>query len=324
MGSDSDTSFSAESDSVKKLAGIKKELDRAAGDINLGIGWDCRNALPIETADKNNSLRFLALSSQQPLSQQELGAYLDAGNDSHQKRWVSLQPLSKSSHSIADRAEDLVKQIITAKIHGADAIFCLDPFDADCGLMNKDGTPGELFLPWRTTALALGGAKFLGSLLLPHGSQNLVFTRANDAVMIVWNNKPGEELLYLGEDAKQVDIWGRARTPEKRENAQVIHVDSMPAFVIGLNKPIAHWQMDLSIAEEHMPSITGRPQANAFRVKNPFPCEAAGTATVVAPRGWIVEPERMVFSSCRGRGTESAHFHCFPGHRYKRLAHEYT
>lgn len=300
LGSDTDTSFSTESDSVNKLAKIKKELDRAAGDINLGIGWDCRNALPTETADKKLPLRFLALSSQQPLSQQELGAYLDAGNDLHQKRWVSLQPLSKSSYSITVRAEDLVKRMIAAKIHGADAVFCPDPFDANRGLMNEDGTPGEMFLPWRTTALELGGAKFLGSMMLSHGSQNLVFARANDAVMIVWNDKPVEELLYFGEDAKQVDLWGRARKLEKRDNAHVIHVDSMPVFVVGLNKLIARWQMDLSIAQERMPSITGRPQANAFRVKNPFPCEAVGTATIVAPREWIVEPERISFRLAAG------------------------
>ncbi|MGD0518651.1 MAG: hypothetical protein ABSA26_14035 [Thermoguttaceae bacterium] len=314
LGDDTDTSFSTDPEFVDKLTGIKKELDRAAKDINLGIGWDCRNVLPAETAGRKLPWRFTALSSRQPLSPQELAAYLDADKDSPQKRWVSLKPLPKILHpnplptagtvpgegtsgiesdSITIRAGDLVKQMIAAKIHGADAIFCPDPFDVDCGLMNKDGTPGDLFLPWRTTALELGGARFLGSMQLPRGSQNMIFARANDAVMVLWNDKPAEEVLYLGEDVKQVDMWGRARKPDIRENAQVIHVDSLPAFVTGLSKPIARWYIDFSFAQERMPSIAGQAQANGFRVKNPFPGEATATATIVAPRGWIVNPKQV-------------------------------
>jgi hypothetical protein len=130
---------------------------------------------------------------------------------------------------------------------------------------------------------------------LPRHSQNLIFARADDAVMVLWNDKPAEEVLYLGEDVKQVDLWGRAHTPEKRENAQVIHVDTLPAFITGLSKPIARWYIDFSFAQERMPSIAGLAQANGFRVKNPFPGEATGTATIVAPRGWIVSPKQVFF-----------------------------
>jgi hypothetical protein len=312
LGSDSDTSFATTLDLANKLTEIKKQLDRAAGDINLGIGWDCRYALPAETADKKLPLRFMALSSQEPLSIKELEKYLDDCKDSSEKRWLSLQPLAKSSFPVAVRAEDLIKRMLAAKIHGADAIFCPDPFDADCGLMNKDGTPGDMFLPWRTTALELGGASFLGSVQLPHGSQNLIFARANDAVMVVWNNKPVEEVLYFGEEVKQIDIWGRARTPEKHDNAQVIHVDNMPSFISGLIIPIARWYMDLSFAQQRMPSITGRPLANGYRVKNPFPCDAMGTASIVAPRGWIVEPKQISFRLAPGEELQQPILIIFP------------
>ena len=213
LGDDADDSLSSAPDFADKLGEVKKEFDRAVHDINLGVGWDCGNALPGPAAGKKLPLRFAAISSRQPFSPQELASYLETAKDSPQLRWVSLKPLSKSSYSIADRVEDLVKRMIAAKIHGADAVFCPDPFDADCGLMNKDGTPGDLFLPWRTAALELGGHKSLGAMQLPRGSQNLIFVRANDAVMILWNEKPVEEVLYLGEDVKEVNLWGRAAPP---------------------------------------------------------------------------------------------------------------
>jgi len=300
LGGDNDASFLTTANYADKISEIKKEIDRAARDVNLGIGWDCQDTLPSAGADTKLPLRFLALWSEPPLSEKELAAYLDACKDSPQKRWVALKPLPKLSNSVAVRTDDLVKRMIAAKIHGADAVFCPDPFDADCGLMNTDGTPGELFLPWRTTALELGGARFIGNMQLPHGTQNLLFARADDAVMIVWNDRPVEEVLYLGEDVKQIDLWGRTVTPEKRENARVIHADALPAFVTGLSEPIARWYADLSLTQERIPSNFGQSQANGFNVKNSFPCEAAGTATIVAPRGWIVQPKQFAFHLAAG------------------------
>ncbi len=300
LGDDADASLSTAPDFPDKLGEVKKQLDRAVRDINLGVGWDSRNALPSQVAGKKFPLRFAAIFSPEPLSPQAMAAYLDAAKDSPQLRWVSLRALSRSSYPTADRAEDLVKQMIAAKIHGADAVFCPDPFDADCGLMNKDGTPGELFLPWRTTALELGGARYIGDMQLAHGSQNHVFVGENDTVMVLWNDKPVEEIMYLGEGAKQVDLWGRALPPEKRDNAQVIRADNLPAFVTGLSLPVARWYIDLSFERELMPSITGREQANGFRVKNSFPGEAAGTATFAVPKGWIVSPKEVHFHLAAG------------------------
>ena len=116
---------------------------------------------------------------------------------------------------IEARVADLVRRMIDAKLQGAEAVFCPEPFSTDRGLMNDDGTPGELLLPWRTTALMLGGAKYLGSLQLPGGSTNHIFLRDGEAVMVVWNDRPTRETLYLGEKVRQVDLWGRSTKPAR-------------------------------------------------------------------------------------------------------------
>ncbi len=116
LGDDTDDSLSSAPDFADKLAEVKKELDHAARDINLGVGWDCGNALPSRAAGKKLPLRFAAIFSRQPFSPRELAEYLDTAKDSPQMRWMSLKPLSKSSYSTADRAEDLVKRMIAAKI----------------------------------------------------------------------------------------------------------------------------------------------------------------------------------------------------------------
>ena len=86
----------------------------------------------------------------------------------------------------------------------------------------------------------------------------------------------------------------------------------LPAFVTGLSKPIARWYIDLSFDQERMPSITGLAQANGFRVKNPFPGEVAGTATIVAPRGWIVDPKQVSFHLAAGEELQQPISITFP------------
>ena len=83
---------------------------------------------------------------------------------------------------------------------GADAIFLTRPFDSQSGVMQPDGTPGELFLPWRVTAAAITGSEYIGQMQLPGGSTNHVFARSGQAVMIVWNDKPTRELVGMARE----------------------------------------------------------------------------------------------------------------------------
>jgi hypothetical protein len=299
LGDDEDASFVHYPDAAGKLREIKDRMDRIGQDVHLGVGWSWIDALP-----KGKVLAggwcFLALSADPALSHEELSLYLAESSASGVRRWVVLKPLSRRHYATEVRAEDLVRRMIAAKIEGAEAIFCPDPFDPDHGLMNEDGTPGELFLPWRTTALALGGARYLGGVELPGGSPNHVFARGDEAMMIVWNEHPTEEALYLGEEVRQIDLWGRATTPDHVAGAQVIRADRLPSIVTGLSAPVARWRMSLRLAEQRLPSVFGRVHGNRLTFQNDFPRGASGRATLVMPEVWEVEPRQFDFRLAEG------------------------
>jgi hypothetical protein len=298
LGHDKDTSFAGHPDLARKIGQVKSELDRIGQDVNVGLGWSWLSPPP--PADKNNPWRFLSLSAEPPGTAAELAAHLGAWKDANFHRWVVVEALRRDSSSSEARAADLVERMIAAKVHGAQAAFCPDPFSPACGLMNPDGTPGELFLPWRTAALALGGGKHLGSIALPGGSPNHVFARGQDAVMVVWNDKPTEESLYLGESIVQTDVWGRRVTPAAAEGRQVIRVGPLPVFVSGLSEPLARWLIDFKFARDQIPSIFGRPHENAFCVRNPFADAVSGRATLVGPDGWKIAPSEIDFRLAAG------------------------
>ncbi|MDZ7618557.1 MAG: hypothetical protein U1E05_16255, partial [Patescibacteria group bacterium] len=302
IGDDLDMSFVDTANPAAKLREIKAELDRIGQNVNVGLAWPWTQELP--PTGKQPPWRFMALSAEPVLTAGELAGYLQATKQMHAGRWVVLQPLPRSEYSPEVRATDLVFRMIAAKIHGADAAFCPDPFNDNQGLMNRDGTPGELLFPWRIAAMTLGGATYLGSLDLPNGSPNHVFTRKDDAVMIVWNWNPTEEIVRLGGKVVQVDPWGHETTPRMEGNRQVIEVGRVPVFLVGLDPGMARWRMNCRFAQDKLPSISATPHSNTCSFQNTFDHGIVGQATIVTPEGWTVGPNQTTFRLAEGEAMD--------------------
>lgn len=303
LGNDLDTSFVDTGNPVAKVREVKAELDRIGQNVSVGLAWPWTHEFP-STGKQPAPWRFVALTADPVLTAQELAGYLQASKGLDASRWVVLQPLSTADYSPEVRATDLVFRMIAAKIHGADAIFCPDPFNDEYGLMNRDGTPGELLFPWRIAATALGGATYLGSLDLPNGSPNHVFARRDDAVMIVWSWQPTDEVVQLGSQVVQLDLWGHETTPRVEGDQQVVEVTRVPTFLVGLDPGIASWRMNCRFAQDKLPSVSAVAHANSYSFRNTFDHGIVGRTTIVAPDGWKVEPSQTTFRLAEGESME--------------------
>jgi len=306
LGGDTDLSLLILPNFVDQIKAIREQLNRAMQGMMLGFGWEWSRNLPAGTDAAELPWNYVSVSSDPPLTDGELAKQLDAARKSPLKSWVVLSPLGRAEHPLQARAEDLVARMVAAKVHGAAAAFCPNPFDPQRGLMNPDGTPGELFVPWRTTAVEIGGAEFIGEMVLPRGSRNWVFLREKDAVMYVWNRRPVEELIYLGEHVEQTNIWGRSDAVPKLDDKQLVEVGREPSFVSGINRPIAAWSVGLEIENKRLSSVFGQTLPNSFMVKNTFPEAVSGRAVIVAPADWVVEPREMDFRLAANEGLSRA------------------
>lgn len=287
LGRDGDNSYVGYPHLEEKIGEVKSHLRRFGQSIRLGIGWQWLNetsALAPEPWD------FLSLSESPPLTDAELRAYLAGDYYGQCERWVVLQPLARSQYDVQTRAHDLVIRMLAAKIAGAQRVFAPEPFSAEHGLMNEDGTPGELLLPWRTTALMISGTKRIGSMRLPEGSHNEILARGQETIMVVWNEHPVQERVYLGADVRQVDLWGRETVPGTDGRRQVISVGPLPTFITGLNPSIAKWRLSFAFREQQLSSIVGRPQEVSYQLKNFFPQGVSGTITIDTPAVWGTPP----------------------------------
>ncbi len=296
LGDDRDGSFVGIAELPETLASIKRQFDRIGRDTRIGVHWDSGTKLP---DDKGLSRTFLSIGQSEKRSQISF-----QGNQpkTAYSRWVLLKPLAKSKYSAEERGADLVKRMVAAKMNRADAIFAQDVLDKERGLLNPDGSPTLLFLPWRTTALALQGASYLGSFPLAGGSRNFLFQRdgRKDVVMFVWNDQPVTETIYLGAETEvtAINLWGEQTHLAVNPNTgqQELKVGPTPLVVRGCSEPIARWRLAMQFETGRLASATGVHLENILG-RNTFPQGVTGTVTLNAPSDWEVEPRTFALQA---------------------------
>ncbi len=288
LGGDDDFSFIAFPRLPSKIAEIKQRFDQFGQKTNIGLSWKWLVEQPHQS--ETPSWAFLSLGESPPFSADELGAYVNELDAGSARRWVMLRPLGKSCYTRKARMNDLVRRMVAAKVNGADAVISTNPFDPETGSFTPEGYPGELLLPWLTTARLLGGAKYLGRLDLPNGSLNYAFEKEGKAILVVWSNRPVEEVIYLGEQVELHDLWGRSVVPQtvRQEEfvRQVIPVSPTPVIVTGLNLAITKWRLDFHFDRHRLDSLFGREQVTSYRFRNTFEGGVGGRAVLVLPTQW--------------------------------------
>jgi hypothetical protein len=333
LGRDYDTSFVGFADLVKRIDDLRAKLYRFGQDVKLGLcwGWDSGH-----NVTGNVSWDFQQLSTETPPSIDAFNQYLSQPPANSALRWVLVEPPppcddpSRSpQENLEARVSEFVRKLVVAKQHGADAIFIPNPFDDQNGLMHANGMPGELLLPWRATAAMLSGARYLGQMQLPGGSENRVFRREDgQVVMVVWNSIPTREVLYLGKDVRHVDAWGRTtQAADDDDHRQIIDVGPLPSFVVGLQEAITRWRIATRFDQDAVPSVFASPHPNALHFKNFFPQGVGGSLEIAVlqhgpdtdaadgpdssaePQGfelerWSIDPPQGTFRLAAGEEAE--------------------
>ncbi|QDT40441.1 hypothetical protein Pan241w_04980 [Gimesia alba] len=311
LGGDDDKSFIGMQNLNQTLKNVKSQLDLIGRDTHVGIHWDWKTPLPQKTITNS----FLSIKNDERLSAAELASALqNAGiSPGASPRWVSITPLPKDGYLPEERGIDLAKRMVTAKYMGADGIFADSIFDEQHGLLNQNGSPTLLFLPWRTVALALQGAKYQGAFNMPNKSTNYVFSRDDEAIMFAWNQEPIEETIYLGEDVYATDVWGRRINLERDSETRrhILPVGPAPVIVRKCNKQIAYWRLAAQFEKGKSKSEYGG-HPDAVIGKNTFAQSVRGKAVLNVPKGWEVEPQEWVFNTGTGEDYRLETFMTLP------------
>lgn len=305
LGSDRDFSFLGRPALKDTIETISTGLQGFGQPIDVSISWPWTEA---QMSAGESSWQAVCRSISPSLQADELDAYLDltrVNRNSGPSTWVLIDPIKKSKYRREDRIFDLVQRMAVVRGHRVEAAWVSDPYDSERGLLRPDGRPDELLLPWRTTARVLGNLRRYGSLAMRGGSQNLVFGRTDRAVLMLWSREPTTEKLYLGEDIKQVDVWGRVKdltvTPDPVQPYHSISVGPEPIFIVGVDPMLLAFRMSIETTPERFDSLLGEKQTLTVNFKNPTEEPLVGSLRVKTPKSWSIEESNLPWEMLGGR-----------------------
>ncbi|HZN35887.1 MAG TPA: hypothetical protein VFB80_18785 [Pirellulaceae bacterium] len=332
LGNDQDVSFIGYPQLGPKVADIKRRLEEYTQQIHLGLNWRWMYGPPPEQL-AGGPWSFLSYGVDPPLTAEEIGAYLQkpaaaravaqrprsalptsTGPQtarsvrptfgprrewSGPQRWMLLSPLPKGEYPAEVRVRDLVLRMLAAKMHRADAVFVPQPFSDEEGVMNADGSPGELLVPFRTTAMLVGGAEYLGAIQMPGGNAGHLFAQDGRAVMAIWSHRETTERVAIGDEIEQLDVYGRGvKPPHSEQDGQSLvelKIGPMPTFVIGLREAVARFQAAAEFESTQLASVAGREQTLYLRLANTLHQPISGELTLHAPKSWGIDTRATRF-----------------------------
>ncbi len=297
LGTDDDLSLMSHPDVAELMVDVRKRMQTYSPDLNLTLAWTWLTSLPENTSTPWNSVHFRDTPQ---LSAHELSNYLES-ETKRAPQWISFAPLPSSRYGLLERVRDLTERAIVIKDKGVDSAFLPNPFDKEQGIFQPDGSVGEMLLPWLTLTKILGDAQYTGSIQMPKGSTNHIFSKGNDGIMFVWNDAHAIEQLYLGDNVTAQDIWGRevpistASSPSSGGKEHVLQVSPWPLILRGVNINVVRWRQQFEVPVTHLASAVGVNQLIPMLFANPFGQSVAGELSLYSPSLFANSKSRIRF-----------------------------
>ena len=298
LGGEEDTSFVGLSSLDATVNQVKQEFDRIGHDTQVGFRWDWgATSLP-----KTLPSGFLSQVAPPGVTADQLqSAGGSAAGTTLQRRWLVLPTERNPQATVSERAARLAKLMLAGKLSKAEVIFSPEPREEAIDLFNEDGSPGPMYLPWRTMATTLGGAEFLGRLSLPKRSENVLFQRDGKLYLILWSEQPVDEELYLGTKPYVTDLWGHHLPAQvDPSNGRLsIRATSTPVIVRDCSEPIVRWCLAVRFDKGQLKSEYGQ-HDEAILGANTFSQGVSGRVVLHMPPEWEVEPGHWELQASAG------------------------
>ncbi len=227
--------------------------------------------------------------------------------------WLNVTPISAGKYSLSARVQDLVSRMVKV---GGDAgsqsttAWVSNPADPEVGILDLDGSPREMFVPFRSMSVAMAGMRHVGSLPVRSLGVNHLIGGGDEARLIVWSSVPITAQLYLGEQVSAKDIWGRP-VPVETVNTyfgdeQRFSIDKWPIILEGIDIRVARWRMGIGLEESRIDPLVGQTQELKVRFANPLSNPVRGLLRIISPSILAAESEANFEMEANSSGIVSA------------------
>lgn len=288
IGDDHDNSFVNKPKLAEVISTLRARMQSYSQELKLALTWTWNDPAPVAAAVPWNAIQF---ANSPQLTAAELESYV-----SHQatgsELWVTLDPLEAARYPLGDRVRDWTERMVAIKRSRVTAAFVVDPLRPELQLFTKSKTIGEMLIPWHSLVSNMGAAVYAGSIDFPGGSTNHFFTHqresGDETLVLLWNDVPTVEQMYLGDQLQARDVWGKAipvRTVQSERGTpeQQVSVGPWPIFVHGVDLNIVRFHQEFELQLKNMDNALSLAQTIPVSMANTFPQNAVGKVSVVSP-----------------------------------------
>jgi hypothetical protein len=297
IGSDQDSGISENAKAIARMQKIREHFRKYGEQTKVGLPWEW---LHQRAASDQQHWDFQSIGADPPLTSQEMEFnFQRLKEESNVESYIALQPVSAAEYDLPTRAQELCLQMISAKRLGIGRVYVPTPFDRMTGLFHSGNNPTEMLLPWRTLAIQLNGAEYLGQIQLPNGSVNHWFAKNGEAFMFVWNTQSVSETLYLGKQVTITDLWGRQEELAVVDGVQSFTADPWPRLLRGLDLSVALIRLSIQFDRRTLDSVSHERQPLKMTFQNHFPHGVSGNIFLSNP-DLFANDVRLPFQVGRG------------------------
>ena len=196
------------------------------------------------------------------------------------------------------RLSDLARRLVLAKSLNPGRIFVPAPF----GVSHRGGLPTwqptEDFLVYRTLFHYLSGKTAVEVTKPAPDTIAIIFQNPDSSCMVIWTwrEQPLAEpvMLYLGDQPRATDLWGRQWPLEVIDERAQIPVGPTPLIIDNMHTPLALLQASYRVAPTYVQMHTPEPRP-VVTFRNTYDTQLSGEVKLTPPGSWKVKPAQKSF-----------------------------
>ena len=288
IGWDREASIGMHSNWLSNVTSLIKQVRTVGAEAKLTLPWNAFSQPPETTTGTSMPPWNRVISFSNPgLTDTEIGAMSQDATTEPNARWLSIDPLDRDRYGLEDRVRDLTKRLVAVHQYQWEMAWLSDPTHPQLAVLDAQGGPDELLLPFVRMTDALNGSEDFLAISLNEHVAGTLFRVGNEERGIIYATKPIDTLLCLGDQWTAKDVWGRDVPSVVRLQGDVasrqIALGRWPVLLSKVDRTLAQWQVNVGIENPTIENRIGQSEPLRVRLENPEPHAVAGTLEVIAP-----------------------------------------
>jgi len=294
LGKDGDSQLMWDGRLPTSLTTLRSEMAKLVTNPEMVCPWSAAHRLGPDRLDA----QFVCLHVPGDVPPERIAEQLsDFRERISQPLWLTLAGLDAAQYQRLARLADFAKRVVLARAAGADTVFANRPWVYGSVGSLPTVEPTEEYLIYRTLVSALSTSVPAGTMYLGEAIRCHIFDHGSRSTLVVWSEQeqPQTCRLWLGPEARQMDLWGRVSSLRQVGPQQEVTVGPLPIVLDQVESWVARLRASVSVSPTEVQS-SFKLHPLEIRFTNHRAESISGQLELIGPQQWHLNPWQMRFA----------------------------